>query len=153
MTIECPHCGKLAGLVDSKEVYRESHGMIWICRPCKAWVGVHKGDGQNRPLGTLANAETRHARKMAHKRFDPLWQARVGNGISKNKARTEAYAWLAGHLGIPAEACHIAMFDLETCVRVIEICAREQYGSVLRESVPPDAPSDARDASGPGSLS
>lgn len=125
--VECPYCGRLAGLVDSKEVYRESHGMIWMCRPCKAWVGVHKNDGKNRPLGTLANAETRHARRMAHARFDPVWQDRLGKGKSKNQVRNAVYRWLAEHLGIPAEQCHIALFDLKTCVKVIEICVRETY--------------------------
>lgn len=127
MEVECPYCGRLAGLVDSKEVYGKSYGMIWMCHPCQAWVGVHKNDGQNRPLGTLANAETRHARRMAHARFDPIWQARLDGGKSKNKVRNEVYRWLAGHLGTPVEQCHIAMFDLPTCVRVIEICVKESY--------------------------
>jgi uncharacterized protein DUF3268 len=130
MEVECPYCGKPAGLVDSKEVYRESYGNIWLCRPCQAWVGVHKNDGKNRPLGTLANSETRHARKMAHARFDPLWQTRQGKHGSKGKVRSEAYAWLSGHLGIPVNDCHIAMFDLKTCVRVIEVCVQQPYGEV-----------------------
>jgi len=130
MDVECPYCGKLAGLVDSKEVYRESHGNIWMCRPCQAWVGVHKNDGKNRPLGSLANAETRQARKMAHARFDPIWQERVGKQGAKQQVRGGAYAWLASHLGLHVDQCHIALFDLATCVRVIEICVSETYGDV-----------------------
>jgi len=125
--VDCPYCGELAALVDSKTVYRKSYGNIWLCTPCQAWVGVHRDDGKNRPLGTLANAETRFARQMAHDRFDPLWKNLLGEGRSKNKVRGEVYAWLARHLGIPAEDCHIALFDLKTCVRVVEICVRESY--------------------------
>jgi hypothetical protein len=125
--VDCPYCGKSAGLVDSADIYGKSYGMVWTCPPCDAWVGVHKNDGKNRPLGTLANAETRHARKMAHERFDPLWKSRLRKGKSKNKLRGEAYTWLAGHLGIPVTECHIGLFDLKTCVRVIEICVRETY--------------------------
>jgi len=131
MEIECPYCGKLAALVDSSAVYKNSYGMIWLCQPCQAWVGVHKNDGENRPLGTLANDETRHARTMAHKRVDPIWQSRHGQGLSKNKVRGSVYAWLAKELGIDPEDCHIGLFDLKTCVRVIEICATRQYDDEL----------------------
>jgi hypothetical protein len=127
--VECPYCGKHASLIDSKEIYRQSYGMVWACQPCDAWVGVHKNSSKNVPLGTLANAETRFARQMAHKRFDPIWQAEVAKGLSKNRARTLVYAWLAEHLGIATEDCHIALFDLETCVKVIEVCTREVYGA------------------------
>lgn len=130
MEVECPYCGRGASLVDSKAIYRESHGMVWLCNPCQAWVGVHKNDGKNRPLGTLANEETRHARRMAHERFDPIWQARTAKNKSKNKTRGEAYAWLAEHLGIPADDCHIALFDLKTCVRVVEICVLVPYNKI-----------------------
>ena len=114
MEVECPYCDRLAVLTDSSEVYSRSFGTIWLCAPCKAWVGVHK------------NSETRHARKMAHARFDPLWQNRPA-GTPKGKARSAAYAWLADHLGIPVKDCHIGLFDLKTCVRVIEICVQQTY--------------------------
>lgn len=126
MEVECPYCGKLAALVDSKVVYRKSYGNIWFCQPCRAWVGVHKDDGKNRPLGTLANEETRHARKMAHATFDPIWTAELKKGGKKNKVRGRVYAWLARELGIESADCHIGLFDLKTCVRVIEICAKRR---------------------------
>jgi len=127
MEVDCPYCGRVARLVDSKAIYRESHGMVWLCDPCRAWVGVHKNDGKNRPLGTLANSETRVARRMAHERFDPLWRARLSKSRPKYKVRGEAYTWLAERLGIPVDDCHIALFDLKTCVRVVEICVLEPY--------------------------
>lgn len=121
----CPYCGEHAELMDSARIYSKSFGMVWACLPCNAWVGVHKNDKNNRPLGTLADYVTRHARAMAHARFDPIWKARLSNGTPKNVSRGKAYAWLAGKLGIPVEECHIGLFDVRTCVRVVEICAQE----------------------------
>ena len=122
--VECPYCGREAALVDSSEVYSKSYGKIWLCHPCSAWVGVHKGT--DRPLGTLADDTTRHARKMAHRRFDPIWKSKKQG---RGKARSKAYAWLAEELGITPAGCHIGLFDVETCVRVIEICVAKARGN------------------------
>ena len=61
MNVICNYCGKPAEYVDSTVVYGSSYGMIYYCKPCNAWVGVHKGSGA--PLGTLANAELRAYRR------------------------------------------------------------------------------------------
>lgn len=128
MDVTCPYCGRLAGLVDATDVYsRPTSGKVWACFECRAWVGVHKNSKNHAPLGTLANAETRYARAMAHKWFDPIWKGLVGADCSKNQARTKVYTWLAGHLGIAVKQCHIGLFDLPTCVKVVEICSREHY--------------------------
>ena len=37
--------------------------------------------------------------------------------------RDHAYRWLADRLGIDPSECHIAMMDIETCQRVVEVCA------------------------------
>ena len=57
----------------------------------------------------------RNARTRAHARFDPLWQ-------DGEWSRKQAYAWLAGALGIEPEDCHIGMFDKATAMRVVEVC-------------------------------
>jgi len=124
LKVTCPYCSCAAELVDSGLVYKRSYGYIWICRPCGAWVGVHKNSRKHAPLGTLANAELRRARGMAHEAFDPLWKRAVEGGEPKSTARSALYARLADELGIDKEQCHIAMFDLRTCVSVIEICGR-----------------------------
>jgi hypothetical protein len=85
---------------------------FFLCRPCDAYVGTHHKTG--RPLGTLANAELRAARKRAHAAFDPSWKQTV-------LSRSDAYAVLAVKLGIDYDVCHIGMFDLETCQKVIEL--------------------------------
>jgi len=126
----CPYCGRPSVLVDSAEVYRRSHGPIWICRPCKAWVGVHQNDDKNRPLGRLANAELRSAKRGAHAAFDPLWTRKMErDGCSKGAARKAAYSWLSQQLGISFNDCHIGHFDISDCARVVEVC--EPYNRAL----------------------
>lgn len=57
------------------------------------------------------------ARIRAHLAFDRLWQRGW-------MPRPEAYAWLAEQLGLPVEKTHIALFDFETCERVIALSNR-----------------------------
>lgn len=37
-------------------------------------------------------------------------------------ARAQAYKWLASSLGIEPKNCHIGMFDVETCKKVVALC-------------------------------
>lgn len=121
--VSCPYCGGFARLVDSSDVYRSgrNYGKLWACMPCGAWVGVHKNSRTFAPLGRLANAELRKAKIEAHSAFDRLWK-------EWDLDRDEAYSWLADRLGIEARECHIGMFDLEMCRRVIEIMTGRQQG-------------------------
>jgi len=76
-----------------------------------------------RPLGTLADAETRAARMKAHDAFDPLWRRRMrATQCSKPQAREAAYAWLSRALGLPLDRTHIALFDRAMCDRVVALC-------------------------------
>jgi hypothetical protein len=120
----CPYCGLAAvWYADSALLYHgRDYGPAWVCPPCGAWVGVHKGT--DKPLGRLADAELRRAKMAAHAAFDPLWQARQHrSGLSQGHARGKGYKWLAGELGLAAKDCHIGMLDVETCHRVVAICA------------------------------
>lgn len=122
--VTCDYCGRPAQFfASSAEVYHgRDFGPIYRCTPCKAYVGCHPGTVK--PLGRLANAELRRARLAAHAAFDPLWQAKQWReGCSKQAARSAGYAWLAGQLAIEPEQCHIGMFDVEQCRRVVEVCA------------------------------
>ncbi len=112
--ITCPYCHQPAVFVDSAEVYRRSYGMIYLCRPCRAWVGVH--DGTDKPLGRLADAELREWKILAHAAFDPYWQ-NGGRGT-----RRRAYAALAATLGLSSDDCHIGLFDVDLCRRVVLAC-------------------------------
>lgn len=121
----CPYCGKPTEFVDSSVIYGRSYGMIYLCRDCRAYVGVHKGTDQ--ALGRLANAELREAKKEAHFYFNQIaktdlinkiWEKYIPNISNRNKA----YLWLSIQLGIPHKICHIGMFDVENCKRVVELC-------------------------------
>ena len=116
----CPYCGKDSIFVDSAEVYSKSYGMIYLCSPCKAWVGVHKGT--KNALGRLANSELREAKKEAHFFFDKLWNKKISQGTKKGKARGNAYVWLSKELGISLGDTHIGLFDVDICKKVVGIC-------------------------------
>lgn len=126
----CPYCGSTAEFVNSAKVYGgRDFGMIYCCPNfpiCDSYVGVHKGT--ETPLGRMANAELRNWKQKAHAAFDPLWKRKIEimreqyGRYAKFTARRDAYQWLAGKLDLPAEKCHIAMFDVETCKRVVDLC-------------------------------
>jgi len=114
----CPYCGKEPEYVDSSVLYGTSYGMVYLCRQCDAYVGVHEGTDQ--PKGRLANKELREWKKKAHAAFDPLWQ-------NKHMKRKEAYTWLSEKLGTPRNYTHIGMFSVETCKKVVEIMSKHKY--------------------------
>jgi hypothetical protein len=76
--MNCNHCGNPAEWVENKEVYGRNYGssyMMWLCRPCDAYVGCH--NNTQTPKGRfLAKRELRDARKRAHAVIDPLWQSK-----------------------------------------------------------------------------
>ncbi|QEC69348.1 hypothetical protein FRZ67_19300 [Panacibacter ginsenosidivorans] len=121
----CPYCFKGTEYIDSIEVYGRSYGMIYICRDCNAYVGVHKGT--NIALGRLANEELRAAKKRAHFFFDKIFKDGLIDEIWKESLpitskRKKAYKWLSIQMGIPENECHIGYFDVDKCNQVIEIC-------------------------------
>jgi hypothetical protein len=118
----CSYCGKASEHVDGTAIYPHRPDLarkkFWLCRPCNAYVGCHPGTPE--PLGSLANAELRKARSEAHDAFDELWDFGDPDPNGNVMTRKEAYAWLAAELGIEAAACHIALFDLEMCKKVLQ---------------------------------
>lgn len=117
MDVVCPYCQNKAMLVKGGTIYPHRKDLhekyFYLCRKDKAYVGCHPGTTE--PLGRLADAELRKVRSAAHAAFDPLWHNRA-------MKRKECYAYLAEHLGIRVELCHIGDFDVPTCRRVIAIC-------------------------------
>lgn len=120
---DCPHCAAPVSLVNNETIYGRAYGewpWAYACNGCGAYVGLHPFTSI--PLGTLATAEIRDARKRAKAAFNPIWQQ---GGMS----RKAAYAWLAGALGIAdVEACHIGWFDVDQCnavVHAINVAAAE----------------------------
>ena len=109
----CPYCGEEPELVNSKEVYNWDYGWLWMCKPCDAYVGCHKGTKQ--PLGRLANQSLRYWKKRAHLHFDRIWRTK------KLLQRKEAYQWLSEQLEVDYKYTHIGMFTLSQCVVVVRI--------------------------------
>lgn len=112
----CPYCKGKAQLINADEIYCEKGlGEVMICRPCQAWVGVHKsGPNAGRAKGRLAKASLRSLKTRIHAEFDRLW--------STNEERKEAYTGLSEHLGLPREFTHIGMFSEKTMGKVLEFC-------------------------------
>jgi hypothetical protein len=112
--IICPYCDKPAEQVTGKEIYPERYDLwdrnYWRCVPCDAYVGCHIHT--TRPLGRMANAAQRKAKRIAHSRFDVVWK-------SGQFDRKGAYAWLASRMGLTAKECHIGMMNEEQCAEVV----------------------------------
>jgi len=107
----CPYCKGKTQYVDSTVIYGKTYGMIYLCKPCDAYCGVHKGT--DNALGRLANKELRHWKKEAHKYFDVIWK----DGHEK---RGVVYKHLSNHLKLPVDYCHIGMFSVKTCQEVVD---------------------------------
>lgn len=120
----CPYCGRRTILADSKLLYNGiSYGMVYLCKPCYAFVGCHKGT--TKALGRLADMALRTAKKEAHAWFDPIWQRAMGDGLSKMDARHAAYKWLSETLCIDFAHTHIGMFNLQQCAEVVTLCKQK----------------------------
>lgn len=111
---QCPYCLKEPEYINSTEVYGKDYGMMYICKPCQAWVGVHKGT--DRALGRLADANLRVWKRNAHEAFDKLWKEKLF------ESRSAAYFWLAIRMNI--EDPHIGEMDITQCEEVWEICTK-----------------------------
>lgn len=107
---KCPYCNGNTVFVDSKEVYGKSYGFIYICRPCKSYVGVHKGT--KIALGRLADQPLRKAKIEAHKYFNHIFE-------TGSLTRKESYDWLSGIMGLPKHETHIGFFDIQQCKDVV----------------------------------
>lgn len=118
----CPYCKRKTSYEDSAVVYGVSYGMIYLCSPCKAWVGVHKGT--DRALGRLANKQLRDLKKQAHSFFDRLWKSGLMN-------RKEAYKWLGDQMGLSKNQTHIGMFNAASCAKAI-ILSKEKYDQITK---------------------
>lgn len=106
----CPHCGGKVEVVGNAEIYGGKPMGEWpwayLCRDCGAYVGMHPYTPI--PLGTLATEALRRARVQAKQPFE-TWRT------TRNIDRTQAYATLAGKMGIPVEECHFGWFDQARC--------------------------------------
>ena len=118
--MKCDYCGRKAVLTTGDVVYPHRPDLrgrvFWVCEPCDARVGCHPDTAT--PLGRMANADLRAAKQEAHKVFDPIWK-------DGRRSRSDAYTWLAYKLGISKSKCHIGLFDIAMCRKVVEVCTQQ----------------------------
>lgn len=119
---KCPYCNGFNDFVDSSIVYVESHGMIYFCKACQAWVGTHPSSDQS--LGFVAKKALRDLRIEAANAIKPLITKKMSQGFTVNKAQALLRNWLAGIFGIDPVECHIAMMDNSRCNALIEECKK-----------------------------
>jgi hypothetical protein len=108
---DCPHCeGTDIEICKNSRVYRgQTYGewpWVVMCNTCSAYVGLHPFTCI--PLGTLADRQTRDARKRVKHEFI-AWQE------TNNLSRNDAYRLLAQMMRIPCEQCHFGWFDVDQC--------------------------------------
>ncbi|MHB9105791.1 MAG: zinc-finger-containing protein [Armatimonadota bacterium] len=81
---------------------------LYASRKCDMLADYH--------TGAVSDQSTRNARKAAHSLFDQLWK-----GQRAMMSRSEAYRWLQEQTGLGPEVCHIKLFTIPQCQRVIEL--------------------------------
>ena len=110
--INCPVHGKPMMMCNTKYGPRfdciETH-CDWMC-----WGGQ---------TSTPCNGPIRDARQNAHCIFDNLWK-------SGKMGRNAAYKWLCEAMDMSREECHIGMFDVDECNRVVEV-SKEKLAELL----------------------
>jgi hypothetical protein len=138
MAVTCPYCSFDAELVLGGAVYPGRRDLadkhFWLCRPCGAYVGCHPKT--TTPLGCLADAELRAAKIRAHAAFDETWRRKFyAEGRGRGKSRGDGYRWLAWRLGMHPRDCHIGMFDVATCEKVVTVC-NDEITATSQGSIP-----------------
>lgn len=109
----CPYCGAPTQLVDDTDIYGRSYGTkCYVCRPCGARVGCHKGT--DRALGRIADKRLRELKHDAHEAFDPIWKEGY-------LPRSAAYEVLSAAFHLSPEHTHIGMFNEDMCRKVIKL--------------------------------
>lgn len=111
----CGYCNVKTVKAKGKQIYgpgKFEDLNIFLCMTCKSYVGTHQSSGL--ALGRVANATLRKKKSETHLAFDPIHKKGY-------LSRREAYIWLSEQLDISRQYVHIAMFDEETCEKVIEL--------------------------------
>ena len=103
--LECPDCGALLILKDSK--FGIFYGCVnWRETQCKGSLSCNRSA---KPLGSPANAETRKLRHQAYEAMHTFWD------MSKCE-----YGEIHTLLGVPQDYLRIGFLDKAKCLRIIE---------------------------------
>ncbi|WP_394749563.1 zinc-finger-containing protein [Spongiimicrobium salis] len=121
----CPYCKSRTKVVSEEFIYGKTYrNRSMICcdnyPQCDSYVGTHD-DGE--PLGRLADKKLRQWKRKAHDAFDRIWK-------EKHMERNAAYEEMADAIGIPDKFCHIGMFQVKTCIKVVA-WAKLKYAELI----------------------
>lgn len=116
---KCPQCGDPMKLIKSK--FKNPY--FWGCRNYPACSGRHSAHPNGEPMGVPADAETRQMRIKAHEAFDQLWKKW---GYSRN----ESYEFLQLIMGMTKDEAHIANFNKDQCISLIEKIEKVEFGEI-----------------------
>ena len=120
----CSYCDKPTDFVDSIKVYQESHGYIYYCKDCQAWVNCINVD---QALGSLADKNLRNLRRQVQQLLQPMIDRKVSYGYDRKKVHVKVREWISKILSCAIEEAHVAMMTDEQCHRMIaEIKAHEK---------------------------
>ncbi|GAA0353567.1 DUF3268 family zinc-finger domain-containing protein [Morganella psychrotolerans] len=114
----CHYCSGNVAVASNDCIYGREYGVwpwVYLCGSCGAYVGLHPFTAI--PLGSLADYETREARKHSKRYFSNLLTVR-------NLKRSDGYKIMADEMGIDRSKCHFGMFDIEMCNRAADACER-----------------------------
>ena len=127
----CPYCGAKAELRPANVIYgrneRSNGEHLYVCRnypKCDAYVAAHHAS--KKPMGSLANGDLRHLRKIAHIELNKF-QHRSG------MTKWAAYVWLAAKLGLTSEETHIGKFSENLCKETIRLCRQRSKQTNIRK--------------------
>ncbi|MCE9968436.1 zinc-finger-containing protein [Aeromonas taiwanensis] len=128
---DCRYCGAPLELVRKQVVYPAAlaKAMIYRCNrdACDSYVSCR--EGTDIAIGSVANRETRLARREAHASINTL----IDSGRMN---KHEAYAWMQHLLSLPYTRRGIGWLDEHECKVVIrevrEIMSRSRYEASLR---------------------
>lgn len=126
----CPYCGASVNRVHSSQIFHNNtDGFYYVCSNWPRCTAYTKENPIfKKPTSTIADRATRLKRQEAHYWFD---QMHIGFGMTKSAA----YEWLAKELQIRRANCHIGLFDIEMCNRVISIVSSKLGSSIRTKSL------------------
>lgn len=102
--VMCPDCGSEMRLRDGP--FRQ----FYSCPRFPRCRGSHGAHSDGRPLGVPGDEKTKAARKRAHAALKKI-ETLIG--------KSGAYRWLSIVMHVEPDECHIGVFDVAQCDRVV----------------------------------
>lgn len=116
--------GRLCYYCDETSVLRQTKfGHIYECPNCKAYVSVNTSTKE--PLGSLANAELRRQRRIAHYYTNVLIKrTQKKKDLDYEDAKAELYKWLSNEIQLDFIMNSIAQLFPDETQKIIDIMSK-----------------------------